>query len=421
MADVFARGPRHRGRLTETARRRPLMDEGRRTAGWDIMPGIDLSTLTAPELRQLLRLARGRHDGLLIDRVEWEIAQRKSLESRVGVDLRRSAPSLIEDGDVTIDEVRAFRRPEPGLPPPRRRSGSGRVSAMLGGLVAGSALTAGAFASAGSGWRLPATIEIPTLPRMAFAERPPAPRPVLPPKPVVVAAASSDAVAGILAPEAFPPPPPPPVEVVEVPPPAPVEVAEVITPPIVETPEPPKAKPEKPKPEKAKVEKAKVEKAKTDKPKLAEKKKPTAKAKKTELAKKKPDAKAKTALAAKTPSGKAKLAAKKDPKAKTTVAAKKEPKAKAASAKAKDASKTKLAAKDKPKTKVAAKPASKATVKAEARKPAPKTALAKAPAKPKAAAKAPAKPKAQVAEAAPQGEAQDTIGAVLARAENTAQ
>ena len=120
------------------------------------MPGIDLSTLTAPELRQLLRLARGRHDGLLIDRVEWEIAQRKSLESRVGVDLKRATPSLIEDGDVTIDEVRAFRRPEAGLPPPRpRRRGSGRVSAMLGGMVAGSALTAGAFAGVDSGWRLP--------------------------------------------------------------------------------------------------------------------------------------------------------------------------------------------------------------------------------------------------------------------------
>jgi len=380
------------------------------------MPGIDLSTLTAPELRQLLRLARGRHDGLLIDRVEWEIAQRKSLESRVGVDLKRSAPSLIEDGDVTIDEVRAFRRPGPGLPPPqRRRTGSGRVSAMLGGLVAGSALTAGAFASAGSGWRLPATIEIPSLPRVAFAERPPAPKPVLPPKPVVVATASSDAVAGFLAPEPFPaqpPPPPPSVEVVEAPPPPPIEVAEVIAPPVVEKPT--------------------VEKAKADKPKLAEKKKPAAKAKKTELAKKQPDAKAKTAVAAKKPADKAKLAARKDPKAKTAVAAKKDPKAKTAvaakdtkaktaSAKAKDASKTKLAAKDKPKAKVAAKPASKATAKAEAKKPAPKTTLAKAPAKPKAAAKAPTKPKAQVAEAAAQGEAHDAIGTLLARAEGAAQ
>ncbi|HZZ34782.1 MAG TPA: hypothetical protein VFE03_03590, partial [Caulobacteraceae bacterium] len=48
------------------------------------MPGMDLASLTQPELKQLLRLARGRDDGPLIDRLEWELAERASLSTRVG-------------------------------------------------------------------------------------------------------------------------------------------------------------------------------------------------------------------------------------------------------------------------------------------------------------------------------------------------
>ena len=50
----------------------------------------------------------------------------------------------------------------------------------------------------------------------------------------------------------------------------------------------------------------------------------------------------------------------------------------------------------------------------------PKTTLAKAAAKPKPPAKTATKPKAQVAEA-PQGEAHDTIGTLLARTQGAAQ
>lgn len=339
------------------------------------MPGIDLSTLTAPELRQLLRLARARRDGLLIDRLEWEMAQRAALSSRVGFTVERKPTVVIEDGDVTIDEVRAFRRPEPGLPA-RRTGGGGRLAAGLGGLVAGSVLTAGAFAAAQGtdGWRLPAQIELPALPAFAVAERTPPPRP-----PVALRTANSDAVAGALAPEPFPeiavaePPAPPPEPVA--PPPEPLVEAVAVA---EAAPEP------KPQPRAAKAEakpKAKPAKAKTEQAK-AKPKKPVALAEAKVKPSKGEKAKAKTAKA----------------KPKTEVAsAKSKVKAKAG---AKAKAETKLAAKAKPTKTAEAKSKTKA-------KPAAKTALAKKDAKP--APKPPAKSKPQVAQ-------HDAIGVLLAQA-----
>lgn len=367
------------------------------------MPGIDLSTLTAPELRQLMRLARGRRDGLLIDRVEWELAQRAALSSRVGFTVERKPTVLIEDGEVTIDEVRAFRRPEPGLPQ-RRPS---RLPAVLGGAVAGSVLTVGAFAGVQGtdSWRLPSTIDIPALPLVTIAQRPEAPKPVARPVPATPASAS-DAVAGALAPEPFPParlqvvevdPVPPPPAIVE-PPPAPVEVAQVepAPEPKVEPKPEPKAEKVAKKPEPAKA------KAKASKPKAAELAAKTASGAKAKaksdapkaLAAKK-DAKPKTALAANKVSDKsAKLTAKAEPKGKAAVTAKKKPPAA-----------TKLAA-NKPKAKAAPKRAAKASAKPAA----VKTTLAKA-AKPKPAVATKPKPK-QVAAA------DDTIGTLLAKADS---
>ena len=234
------------------------------------MPGIDLSTLTAPELQQLRRLARGRHDGLLIDRVEWEIAQRAALSSRLGFQVGRPAPVAGGDGEVTLDEVRAFRQPELQLPPPRRASS---LPALAGGLVAGSLITAAAFAGVQGldGWRLRAkspAVQVAVAERQAKPVRRPAPRPVATPS-----TSTSDAVAGALAPEPFPPqaPPPPPapveVAVVEAPAPAPVVAEEPPPAPVVEEvakPEPKRAlaKKDKAKPSEKKKELA----SKTEKP-----------------------------------------------------------------------------------------------------------------------------------------------------------
>ena len=40
------------------------------------MPGINVSALSGGDLRRLLKVAHARHDGLLADRLEWEIAAR---------------------------------------------------------------------------------------------------------------------------------------------------------------------------------------------------------------------------------------------------------------------------------------------------------------------------------------------------------
>jgi len=41
------------------------------------MPGINVSALSGGDLRRLLKVAHARHDGLLADRLEWEIAARR--------------------------------------------------------------------------------------------------------------------------------------------------------------------------------------------------------------------------------------------------------------------------------------------------------------------------------------------------------
>ena len=41
------------------------------------MPGINVSALSGGDLRRLLKVAHARHDGLLADTLEWEIAARR--------------------------------------------------------------------------------------------------------------------------------------------------------------------------------------------------------------------------------------------------------------------------------------------------------------------------------------------------------
>ena len=46
------------------------------------MPGINVSALSGGDLRRLLKVAHARHDGLLADTLEWEIAARATSGSR---------------------------------------------------------------------------------------------------------------------------------------------------------------------------------------------------------------------------------------------------------------------------------------------------------------------------------------------------
>ena len=82
------------------------------------MPGINVSALSGGDLRRLLKVAHTRHDGLLADRLEWEIAARATSGGR-------PAPAFAshdDDEDEAVepivapqDEVAAF-APEPAAP-----------------------------------------------------------------------------------------------------------------------------------------------------------------------------------------------------------------------------------------------------------------------------------------------------------------
>jgi hypothetical protein len=316
------------------------------------MPAIDLATLNATELRQLLRLARGNHDGPLIDQIEWELAERASLSTRLGVDV--DAPVIAgrapgANGSEPVEPgLRLDREPRsrPQLYALRRRPPSGGLGWGAAGLVAGAFLTTAVFWTNHdlAAWRLsvrlePSATEIKTTegaaPPPVRAEAAPPPAAAL----VETAAAGpgSDAVAGVLAPHPFParpePPPPPPAPTApapapepEVPPPPPppsaVELAEA------EPAPPPKAAPPPRKVVAAKARTAKVQ--------LAARKPSKVEAKKVQLAaaeaKAKPSARrapvAKLAAAterpkAKTPTPpKTQLAAKTPPKAKPAAASK---------------------------------------------------------------------------------------------------
>ncbi len=60
------------------------------------MPGIDLAALSGADLRRLLKVAHTRRDGLLSDRLEWEIAARAASGVRAPA---RFAPSPRNDDE----------------------------------------------------------------------------------------------------------------------------------------------------------------------------------------------------------------------------------------------------------------------------------------------------------------------------------
>lgn len=190
------------------------------------MPAMDLSALTTLELKRLLRAARSRHDGALVDRVEWAIAERAALASRMGV---QDAPPDAVAPDPEADAADDPDQPDPPEPPVvrtlppelealvfKRPAGPPGIPALKGipllgvGLAAGSLFTAGLFwaANGTEAPRRPAKVERPALRVMTARPVTPAPRPT-PPAPRTPQASGADAVAGVLAPESFPPPPPP--------------------------------------------------------------------------------------------------------------------------------------------------------------------------------------------------------------------
>lgn len=67
------------------------------------MPGIDLSTVSGPDLRRLLKMAHIRHEGLLADQLEWEIAARRATRgARPMPGFRKSAEDDAEAPDVPM-------------------------------------------------------------------------------------------------------------------------------------------------------------------------------------------------------------------------------------------------------------------------------------------------------------------------------
>ena len=112
------------------------------------MPGINVSALSGGDLRRLLRVAHARHDGLLADRLEWEIAARATSgghptaafasqqddEEDEPVE-QMAVPDAETDDEALADAV----APEPTAKAPR-----GVVLVTLGAL-AGSLLSASVF------------------------------------------------------------------------------------------------------------------------------------------------------------------------------------------------------------------------------------------------------------------------------------
>jgi hypothetical protein len=62
------------------------------------MLGIDLSTLSRPELQRLLKVAQERHDGPLAERLEWELASR-------GKGGGRRAPPVAPPQDEPVEDA----------------------------------------------------------------------------------------------------------------------------------------------------------------------------------------------------------------------------------------------------------------------------------------------------------------------------
>jgi hypothetical protein len=182
------------------------------------MPGINVAALSGGDLRRLLKVAHARADGLLADRLEWEIAARASSV------VRPAGPfaTLADDPDEAAEHLAAYQdqpfAPEHAarLPVSGRRSGALLVSL---GAVAGSLLSATVF------WGIERP---PTLDRaqphptraMSLRSAPP----------VQLRAPAPEQAVAQIAPVALPPLPKPVVVDAPAAPPPPVEVAKVAAP-----------------------------------------------------------------------------------------------------------------------------------------------------------------------------------------------
>ena len=115
------------------------------------MPGINVSALSGGDLRRLLKVAHARRDGLLADRLEWEIAARATSGGRAPAAFA-SLPDDEEDEPVgRIAAPGLTRRRSNRSPRPRTTERESPRSAPRGvvlvtlGAVAGSLLSATVF------------------------------------------------------------------------------------------------------------------------------------------------------------------------------------------------------------------------------------------------------------------------------------
>ena len=109
------------------------------------MPGVDLSAVNGPELRRLLKIAHARRDGLLADRLEWEIAERRATS------IPRPAPAFERPADDDQDELDFDMAPAeaqsftPAYDAPNPASGGRSLLLVTLGAVAGALGSAGVF------------------------------------------------------------------------------------------------------------------------------------------------------------------------------------------------------------------------------------------------------------------------------------
>jgi uncharacterized protein YecT (DUF1311 family) len=210
-------------------------------ADGEAMPEIDLSALSGPELRRLLKVAHARHNGALADRLEWEIA------ARAGGGHGAPAPPPHPHPDEPDEPTFRMRAPEPEPEPepfvmarrPEPPAPAGRGLLLVGvGVVAGVVLSGAAF------WGLQRLNAPPPAPRAMIVRPVEAPRAAPRPAPAP-AAPGADQVAAALAPGPFPPRPEPvapapvPIPPPVAPPPAPVEAVAPAPKPPAEAPQAP--------------------------------------------------------------------------------------------------------------------------------------------------------------------------------------
>lgn len=154
------------------------------------MPGINVSALSGGDLRRLLKVAHARHDGLLADRLEWEIAARATSG---GPHAGPFATLPDDDQDEAVDRM-TVSDPEPYAPEltaqePARATRS--VLLVTVGAVAGSLLSASVF------WGLGRIDGLPVLGRAQ-------PQPTQTAPEIVPATPFADQTVAVLAPEALP-------------------------------------------------------------------------------------------------------------------------------------------------------------------------------------------------------------------------